>query len=169
MSTFDPFAPRPSFAATSTGIVVGEGDAISLHRIDFTGDTVVSFTIGRASTPVTDIERDSALSAFEERVEDVGMQPDRRPRVPSVKPEHGAILVDAADRTWLRRGDERDGGASWDVFDAAGTYLGGVEVPVRPGFVAPVFRDGRLAVVTDDEGIPTIVVYALELPSGEDG
>lgn len=169
MSTSDPFAPQPSFAATSSGIVVGEGGAVALHRIDFTGDTVMSVTIERDPTPVTDVERDSALAAFEERVEEIGVQPDRRPRVPSVKPAHGAIFVDDEDRTWVRRTGDPAGGAAWDVIDVAGTYLGVVEVPVRPGFVPPVFRDGRLAVVTEEEGVPTVVVYAVDLSPAESG
>jgi hypothetical protein len=169
MSTFDPFAPRPTFAPTSSGIVVGEGDAVALHRIDFTGDTVMSVMIERSPKPVTDVERDSALAAFEERVEEFGIEPDRRPRVPSVKPAHGAIFVDAEDRIWVRRAAEPNGGAAWDVIDAAGTYLGVVEVPVRPGAVSPVFRDGRLAIVTNVDGVPTVVVYAVAFPADIDG
>lgn len=50
------------------------------------------------------------------------------------------------------------------MFDAVGRYLGRVEVPFRLGFFPlPVFRNGKLYVVTRDElEVPYIVVARIE-------
>lgn len=161
MSAMVPFAPQPSWAPHSGGgIVVGEGDAYRLHRVDFHGDTTMTIEVLRTPVPVTRAERDSALAAFGEIGRRAGgAAPDRQPRVPSNKPAHGALFVDDRGRTWVRQSSGSGSGAVWDVLAEDGRLLGGVSIPASPAFTSPSLRGDRLAVAISVEGIPTVVVY----------
>lgn len=103
-SLMDPFAPQSAWAPrVRAGIVVGEGSAYRLHRIDFGSDTSVTIELDRAPIRVTTAERDSALSFFQDMSASLdGVTPDRPPNPGDVKPLHGAIFVDDHDRTWVR-------------------------------------------------------------------
>ena len=161
MSTLDPFAPRPVWAPRPRGgIVVGEDAEYRFHRIEFGGDTTMTFELRREPVRVTAEERDSSIAAFDDMIAEAGgATPDRRPSVPSVKPAHGVIFVDDADRTWVRGYDQAD--AKWDVFDSDGRFLGPVSITDWPGFVRPAVRGARIAVATDIGGVPTVVVSEL--------
>lgn len=158
-----PFAPRPAWSPRpGGGIVVGEGAAYRLHRIGFDSDTTMTIEVLREPVPVSRAERDSASAAFRERVQEMGgLKPDREPRIPETKPAHGALFVDDEDRVWVRRTPDAGEDPAWDVIDADGRFLGSVSVPVRLAFVTPVLRDNRLALVTEPDGVPIVVVYDL--------
>lgn len=163
MSVMVPFAPQPSWAPhPDGGIVVGEGDAYRVHRIDFHGDTTRTIEVLRAPVPVTSAERDSALAEFAEIGRSAGgATPDQQPRVPSNKPAHGAIFVDHTGRVWVRAAAGSGQGAVWDVLGRDGRMIGQVSIATSPGFLAPSLREDRLAVATSVDGIPTIIVYEL--------
>lgn len=162
-SMIEPFAPQPAWAPRPRGgIVLGEGAEYRLHRIGFDGDTSLTIELARAPAPVSAAERDSALAAFEERGRSLaGVRPDRRPRVRTTKPAHGALFVDDQDRTWVPAVLPAGAEPQWDVFGADGRYLGQVAIPDSPGFLRPVLRGNRMAVATQVDGVPTVVVYAL--------
>ena len=138
-----------------------------MHRIDFDGDTSMTIELLRESIRVTAAERDSALAAFDQMVEAAGgATPERQPRVPTAKPAHGALFVDDEDRIWVRgtpAGGERP---SWDVIAADGRFLGRVRIPDPLSFVRPSVRGDRVAVATQVDGVPTVVVYDILRAAG---
>lgn len=165
MSTPDPFTPQPTWSPRPAGgIVVGEGAVYRLHRIGFDLDTTLTIEVLREPVPVTPAERDSALAKFRELAQEVGAKPERDPRIPRTKPAHGTLFVDDEDRIWVRRTAEAGEGPAWDVIDADGRFLGRVSTPVPPTFVQPAVRNDRLALVTEPNGVPTVVVYDLVRP-----
>jgi hypothetical protein len=117
--------------------------------------------LDRPPAAVTRAEADSALAAFRNVAEMAGgARPEREPRVANHKPAHGAVFVDDQDRTWVASGR-----GSWDVFDAAGRYLGPVPSP-SPGYVRDI-RAGHVALATSVDGVPTVIVYEVKgLPGG---
>lgn len=162
MSAVEPFAPRPAWAPRPDGgIVIGEGAEYRLHRLGFDGDTTMTVELQRDPVQVSEAERDSAMAAWAEMAEETrGATPDRQPRVRETKPAHGALFVDDRDRIWVHP-NRAGGGPAWDVFGEDGRFLGQVAVPVPPGFVTPSVRDDRLALVTQVDGYPTVVVYRI--------
>ena len=160
-SMLEPFAPSPSWAPRRRGgIVVGEGSAYRLHRIGFDGDTTMTFELDRKRVAVTPLEADSALDLFREMQESLGgVTPNRRPSVHDVKPAHGPLFVDDQDRTWVLSVRATGEGAGWDVFDRDGRLLGFVKLPTPPSSPRPVVRGDRLALDTQVNGFPEVVVY----------
>lgn len=161
----EPFAPQPAWAPRpGGGIVVGEGAAYRLHRIAFSGDTTLTMELDREPLRVTAAERDSALAMFQEMAVMLGgAVPDRTPTPRGVKPPHGPIFVDDQDRTWVWSVLADASLPLWDVFDAGGRFLGQVKAPAPPGGLRPVIRGGRMAVATQVNGFPEVVVYELSL------
>ncbi len=162
MSAMEPFAPRPGWAPRPTGgIVMGEGGEYRLHRLGFDGDTTMTVELLRDPVRVSEAERDSAMAAWAEMAEAAGRAtPDRQPRVRETKPAHGALFVDDRDRIWVR--SDREGGEpAWDVMGEDGRFFGQVLVPVAPSYVTPSVRGDRLALVTQVDGVPTVVVYRI--------
>ena len=165
-----PFAHRPSWAPRPLGgIVMGEGSQYRLHRIDFDGDTTMTIELARDLVPISQEERDSALADFQERAERfVNAAPERRPSVREHKPAHGSVVVDDRDRIWVRSDPQSGEVYTWDVFDSDGRFIVKVDIPEsvgfsRPvsGFSRPVFRDDRMAIGTQAEGFPVVIVYDL--------
>ena len=161
MSSVDPFAPQPAWAPRPRGgVVLGEGADFRLHRVSFEGDTSMTIELSREPTPVTDQERDSALSAFERTAELAdGATPDRSPRVASTKPAHGAIFVDDSDWIWVQV--NTGAGVAWDVIGPDGRYLAQIRAPVPPSFIRPAVRGDRVALVTLTDEVPTVIVFEL--------
>lgn len=159
----EPFAPSPAWAPRPRGgIIVGEGSQYRLHRIGFDGDTSMTIDLGRERVEVTDQEADSALAFFHEMQESLGgVTPDRRPSVRAVKPAHGPLFVDDQDRTWVMGIHPAGQDPKWDVFGADGRFVGQVAIPDPPSFTRPVMHGGRLAVATQVNGFPEVVVYGL--------
>jgi hypothetical protein len=82
----------------------------------------------------------------------------------STFPVHGGIVADAAGNLWVERFTSHmlpaRGPKEWDVFDGAGSYLGGVEIPeglritqIGTGFL--------LGVHTDELGVERVLMYGL--------
>ena len=163
MSAVEPFVPLAAWAPhPQGGIVVGEGGEYRLHRIGFEKDTTLTIVLDREPEVVTQAERDSALQVFAEMSERAGgATPDRQPRVRETKPVHGALFVDRYARTSVSGSSGAEGLSAWNLFSPAGRYLGQVAVLVRPSPVTPSVRDDRLAIATEVDGVPTVVVYRL--------
>lgn len=158
----DPFSPMPRWAFSPVdGVVIGEGAEYRIHRVRFSGDTTMSMEVDRAPVPVSAEERDSVLATFDEMVDRIGQPPSRRPRVRDVKPAHGFLFVDDADRVWVQRAGTPGEPGRWDVLAADGRLVGTVVEP-GPAFVGAVLPSvvaGRMAVPSFPDGIPTVVVY----------
>ena len=161
MSINAPFAPQPSWDAhPDGGIVVGVGDTYRLHRISWKGDTMMTIEVRRDPSPVSAAERDSAAARFREIGRQVdGAKPDHEPRIPTTKPAHDQIFVDDRSNIWVRRIDTPGSPPSWDVIDRDGRFLGTLTVPVEPTSVVPSVRGDLIAVVTEMDDIPTVIVY----------
>jgi hypothetical protein len=166
MAMMEPFAPQPSWSAhPDGGIVVGEGRAYRLHRIGFDGDTTLTIEVARAPVAVTSEERDSALATFRERrTYAADAEPDREPSVADVKPAHGGLFVDDAGHIWVDRTRGPADPPAWDVIDAAGRLLGTVTSPVQGGYVQPSVRGDRLAIATEIDEVPAVIVYDVVRP-----
>jgi hypothetical protein len=54
---------------------------------------------------------------------------------------------------------------TWDVFDAFGRFLARAIMPDPPTFLRPVARGNRMAVATQVNGFPQVVIYDLERSS----
>jgi hypothetical protein len=162
-SLLDPFAPRPTWAPRPRGgIVLGEGRAFRIHRVRFTGDTILTMELRREPVETTRAERDSAVAFIEKIAGSLGgAVPDRRPNPRATKPAHGQIFVDDRDRTWVWGVPPAGGTPAWEVFGADGRYLGPVPVPDPPAFLPPVLRGSRMAVASEVDGYPVVIVYDL--------
>ncbi len=162
-SVLEPFAPQPTWAPRPRGgVVLGEGAQYRLHRIGFDGDTSMTMELARERAPTTQAERDSALAALEEVAGALGgAAPNRRPEARGTKPAHGQLFVDDEDRTWVRSVVAAGSAPRWDVFASDGRFLGQVGIPVPPAMVLPTVRHGRMAIVTESEGYPAVVVYEI--------
>lgn len=168
MSMNDPFAPRQMWAPhPREGIVVGDGARYEIHRVGFSGDTILTMAVGRAPTPVRPAERDSALAAFNAMLPALDGAPSRDPRVPDHKPAHGRLLVDDEERTWVQV-TVRGGGSAWDVLGPDGRLQATVDLP--PGLVQGPsdVRSGRVVVGLLTGGYPSLVVYDV-VPGGDGG
>jgi sugar lactone lactonase YvrE len=142
-------------------MVIGEGSTYRLHRVGMNGDTTMTIEVQRDPVPVTAAERDSALATFSRRIVEIagGATPDREPTVAGTKPAHGALHVDDRGHVWVRRVVESEVGSAWDVIDPDGRLLGSVAIPLPAS--RPVVRGDRLAIVTEVDDAPTVVVYDL--------
>lgn len=162
-SLMEPFAPEPAWAPRPNGgIVLGEGDEYRLHRIGFAGDTTMTISLDRDPVHVTAAERDSAMAFFEEMTGSLeGVTAERRPRARPTKPAHGPVFVDDQDRTWVLALAAAGTSPKWDVFGADGRFHAQVTVADPPGFIRPVVRNGRMAIVSQAQGFPSVIVYDL--------
>ena len=163
-----PFAPQAQWTPRPQGgVVMGNGADYSLHRVTFEGDTTLTMTLERAPVPVSAAERDTVLAAYRERESYLdGAAPDRDLRPRSSKPAHGFLHVDDQDRTWVRGATPAGTETVWDLFGADGRYLTQVPVPDAGAIFMFVVRGDRLAVVSQAEGYPQVVVYRLVAGEG---
>jgi hypothetical protein len=165
MSAQIPFAPAPRWALHSVrGIVVGQGGDYRLHHIDFDGDTIATIEVARTRIPVTAAEQDSALAAFRKMEEMAGGKPERQPRIPDEKPAHGMLFVDDVNYIWVQRTSPEGEAPSFDVIDDRGRLLGSVTFPGQVGYLTPAVRNGRMAIATTVDDVPTVIVYDIVRP-----
>lgn len=169
----EPFAPAPSWAPRARGgIVIGEGREYRLHRVGFGGDTSMTIELDRVPAEVTPAEADSALAFFLQMQESLGgATPNRRPSVRQTKPAHGSLFIDDEDRTWVTAVRREGEAPQWDVFDADGRFVSSVDIPDPQIFVRPSVRGSWIAVATEGNGFPEVVLYQIVLnaPDGPDG
>jgi hypothetical protein len=132
-----------------------------LHYVDVDLDTTMTVEVIREPVPVTDQEADSVTEIFRAFGEQVAAVPEREPNVPDVMPPFDRFFVDQAGRTWVERTYAPGESAAWDVIDAEGRLVAEVPIPLDPGGPNPSVRGGRLALVSEIDGVPTVVVYEI--------
>ena len=129
------------------------------------GDTLRMFTKPFEPQPVTDTEIDAAVAGLEWFTRQGGRID--RSQFPDVKPAIEAFQLAGDGTIWVQPTmptvREHDG-TVFEVFDAAGFYLGRVTAPFRiQSYVYPVIRDGwMLAVTQDDLDVPYVVLSRIE-------
>lgn len=135
---------------------------IERHRFDGTVDRILERDVrgGRVSRA----DRRNALEAlgdFQRR----GGRIDES-RIPDTKPVFNDFFFDDESSVWVVLATGRGEPSQMDVFDSAGRYVSRVttatQIDLSP---EPAFRDGRMAaVVTDEDGVPSVVVMRVEKP-----
>jgi hypothetical protein len=134
-------------------------DEYRLQEYSAAGDTLRTITRAHALLPVTAADREQAREDLK-WFTDQGGKVDWS-KIPSTKPLANDFYFDDEGNTWVRiRSSSGEVGREFDIFDPEGRYLGVVEFPFqlrrRP---APVFRDGMLYGVVEDElEVPYIAV-----------
>lgn len=161
-----PLGKEPVLGIGRTQLYVGCADRYLIHALDVSG-TVVA-TLQRAETPVP-VTRADVQAAIDREVANRGEHARRgveqafaEMRLPTTLPSYTALVVDADDRVWVRpyaRGTTPR--VEWTVFDASGTILATVEVPVHLT-ILEIGRDYVLGRYLDpDEAIPQVHVHRL--------
>jgi len=146
-----PFAPRPVWLLDHDGFVwYGTGARYAIARRTLQGDTVLIVSRDHEPEAVTDADRRDALARLG-WAEEQGLELDPG-RIPNVKPAYVDFFTDDLGYLWVATSEvsmqELSAYGTFDVFDAAGAYLGEVEsdTPVFP-FIRPVVRGGHLYAV----------------------
>ena len=162
-SLMEPFAPQPTWAPRPKGgVILAEGDEYRLHRVGLNRDTAMTISLDRDPIRVTPAERDTAMAVFEEMAASLqGVVPDRRPGARATKPALSQVFVDDEDRTWVFTPGAAGTAPNWDIFSADGRFFAQVTVPAPVSFTRPVVRAGRIAVTSNADGFPSVIVYEL--------
>jgi sugar lactone lactonase YvrE len=129
------------------------------------GDTLRIISRDFEPPPVTAEDVDSAMVELEWIMEQGGRVD--RSRIPDTKPPVDEFFLDDEGNIWvLPITSIAEQGRLLEVFDPEGRYLGQVELAFpRATFPRPVFRDGFLYAVTEDElEVPYIVRARIEKP-----
>ncbi|MDP2478992.1 MAG: 6-bladed beta-propeller [Candidatus Palauibacterales bacterium] len=161
-----PFAPRASWTASPDGHVwVGLGSPYRLVEIGPAGDTLREIDREYRAVPVSGAERDSAIARLAYFTKQGGtVHPDQ---IPDHKPAIRNLLVDSAGYLWVRPFQEAGATPAWDVFDPRGSYLGALHPPVEmKAWTTVVTGDRIVTVVTDDLGVPYVIVMSLDRGAG---
>lgn len=163
-----PFYPQPWQTLTSRGqfwSTTGGSPLLEAHRWTPTGDTLLTLRSQRRPAPVTVAERDSAMKAARDRLEQmIPTPPSLNPaEVPDTKPPVFAISVDDGDRLWVRLTEHHAAPTVYDVFDLDGRHVETVELPGRVDrYVPPTIVGDRVwAVVIDELDVQSVVRYRL--------
>lgn len=152
-----PFGREAFTAAGEDRVYVGNGDAAAVEAFDFSGRHLLSIRFPEDRHAVTPELVDRWIEVrLESSVPDD--QPDAlqrareayaAPPVPSTMPAHGELLVDEAQRLWVRRYvPPWDPTHQWMVFGSDGRWLGDVNLPldlqvleIGDGYLLGVARD----------------------------
>ncbi len=171
MSTSVPFMPQlVSGLHPEGGIVSGWSGTYEIVRSLRGSDSVMVF--GRAWTP-DPVTAERRAGEVESRIkvaastygEATVRNAFKLEDVPATLPAFESLRVDPGGRTWARRWPVSDTTrTSFDLFDAAGAYLGRVELSIRINAWGNQAwtKDGLVAVIEDHEGRPTVVRFALQ-------
>jgi len=165
MSAIVPFTPSQTFTpGTDSHIWIGFSDRVRLHRVTFSGDTVLIIDREARRIPVTPMERDTALAMdFLQQMREAGAEVDPG-RIPPVKPAYEWVMEDDEGHLWVGIPNAPDEeGSRMDVFDREGRYLGRVQVPDGISrWPLPVVRRGMLwAHVLDGFDVSHVVGYRI--------
>ena len=120
---------------------------------------------GKPPVPVSDSARDHALEAL--RPPDGMSSNDNDPsRLPTVYPPFRSIHLATDGNVWVLR-DLGGDTLGLDVFAESGTYLGQADMTGNLGrlSIALITDEILYAVESDDLGVQTLVLFAIERPS----
>ncbi len=163
-----PFRASLLSAVDPAGAVwVAMSDAYRIARLNARGDTTLVIEVDLPPSPVTAEDHAEFVQAARERDPEEERFAREIIRVmPETKPVLGQLVVDDRSRLWVRRFQEEDDPAHFDVFDPTGDYLTSVRLGVRtPPHFPPRIRDGRLhTLAVDDLDVPSVVRVELPFP-----
>ena len=165
-----PWEPSLHTAVDPSGTVwVAHGERYRVTRVDARGDTLLVVEADVPPEPVTAEEREEFLAAARERDADeerIARQILQAAR--EVKPVIVGLAADEEGNVWVRRQGREGEPPRFDVFSAAGEYVGSVRVPARlPPYFPLRFRGGHLyALTTDEMDVQSVVRIPLPLPEG---
>ncbi len=177
MSVVVPFQPRAFHAIDPTaGLVTGFSGEYLLRRTTTGSDTTAVFGREWSPSPVSGAEK---ARIVEERIAEVyrNNAPDIAEStiraafdpsyIPDTRPAFEGLWVDAAGRTWVRRGDTDTTRVAFDLFDQVGVWLDVIEVAAadwpRSTWTPIALGREQVAVPLEGEdGRPLIRVFRLQ-------
>ncbi|HEX7118412.1 MAG TPA: hypothetical protein VF212_06470 [Longimicrobiales bacterium] len=156
-----PFYPRGEQQIGPDGAVWSTDPGEASYRIKRWmpgGDTTLILETRRAPVPVTDAERDSAISSIREVLRKRGVGDRDWSKIPDVKPAVTSIFLSDEGRLWAET-PAPDSLRRYDVYDADGRYVGSAVAALDVfRWVPPIVRGDRFwAIVTDEFNVPYIV------------
>ncbi|MGH7502651.1 MAG: 6-bladed beta-propeller [Longimicrobiales bacterium] len=147
-----PYQGRLDWRLSPAGTILAMmTDEYRLFELDASGDTLRTITREFTPFPVTDADLEEAREDLKWFI-DQGGQVDWS-KLPDSKPAAETFYVDDEGNLWVRTvGTREDEGRRVDVFDREGRFLGTIALPfVVSRNPAPIFRDGLMYAVTQDE------------------
>ena len=155
-----PFGRRSEWALDRNGeIWVGHSSHYTLVRRNLDGDTLLVMERDVMPAPVSGEERAAAIEGLGDQLQhpkmDVG-------RIPATKPFFERLLPDDDGNLWvLREGD----GTAWffDVFGRDGSFLGAVDLPVKPELFPPprIGAHAVFVVTRDSLDVQYVIRYGI--------
>lgn len=157
-----PFAPRPRWVMDAEGeLWFGTSEQFTIHRIDYSGDTVAVVRGASTAVPLTDGERQHVLDVLRgplgpDALVDPGWIPDHRPQFES-------LTVDDQNRLWVGV-PATGGGTGFQVFGPDGMPIARATMPEGAGRSTSLVIRGQhvYAIVPDTMEIPRVVRYRVE-------
>lgn len=137
----------------------GYGDpSYRIARVTPSGDTTLVIETRREAVPVTSAERDSAVGAILENLEQFGVTSLDVSKVPAVKAAVTSMFRSEDGQLWVRI-PSTDSLPHYDIYDDDGRLTGSVVMPFDVVTYVPPFVRGDAfhAVVTDDMGVQYVV------------
>lgn len=157
-----PYAPSMVWSFSLDGTVwSGVNEEYRLFQQTMEGDTVREITRQYERLPVTNAERDTAISRMSWFTNQGGRMDASK--IPSRKPAFSRIDIAPDGHLWIAATQGRDPvGTVFDIFDPDGRYLGEVRSPTTLRGLR--FHDGRVfALATDSFGVTYVVRLRIEL------
>lgn len=151
-----PLFPRRSHVDTHDGrIYHGSADLMEVRQVSPSGELLRVMRIPdyplRLGEEEVQAEREARVAMAPEFARD-GLE---RVPAPATRPAFSDLLVDPTGAIWLRPyvgAAEQDEPAEWQVLDADGTWLGGVEVPANFR-IWDIGMDAILGTWVDESGV----------------
>jgi hypothetical protein len=166
MMTGVPFTPSLEWRFDPRGymwfMLTGE---YSITQLSLEGDTLRRISREYEPLRVTQADVDSAMAGLDWFIRNGGKVD--RARIPGTKPATEEFLLDDEGNIWvLPVTGPAEEGRVVDIFDPEGRYLGRIGLPFMLSTnPPPVFRDGYLYAVTEDElEVPYVVRARIEKP-----
>ena len=140
-------------------------DEYRMFELGSDGDTIRTITRDFTPLPVTEVDMERAREQLESFIENGGNVDWSK--IPSRKPATEEMDLDDEGNIWVRLvTTHEDRGHVFDVFDPIGRYLTTVRSDFAIArFPPPIFRDGFMYAVTEDElEVPYVVRARIEKP-----